>query len=444
MGSIYDWSTTASDNGAADATVNFAENQTPASLNNSARAVMARVAAWLKGLGAAITHGGSSNAYTLTLSTGHTITAYATGMRFLWKPNGTSSGSVTLNVDGVGAKKVYLPSGTQAGSGHITSGTLLDVVYDATLDSAAGGFQIVGSSSSLTAQPLDATLTALAALSYGGSGNQLVQMTAADTVSLTLTPSVSSISTSQGAAATTPSATFVNTNDSSGVRVLRLEGDRATPANNDNIYGSFYISNLSGTQTEVARIRCLATDLTAGSEDARIDFLVAINGAMTATLVATGTNLSPNTSDGMALGNTSQMWSDLFLASGAVLNFNNGGVTLTHDATNDRLVLAAGALKARPAISTDTGGTLTSASDNCIVDLATAPTINDGIHEAGSIIVLVNNTASSMTITQDTGMTLRLHGTATTGNRTLAARGIATVQIDPASNAEALVTGDVS
>jgi len=38
----------------------------------------------------------------------------------------------------------------------------------------------------------------------------------------------------------------------------------------------------------------------------------------------------PATSDGVALGSTSKMWSDLFLASGGVVNFNNGDVTVTH------------------------------------------------------------------------------------------------------------------
>lgn len=46
--------------------------------------------------------------------------------------------------------------------------------------------------------------------------------------------------------------------------------------------------------------------------------------------VAINTTLIPGTSDGAALGSTTKMWSDLFLASGAVINFNNGNVTLTH------------------------------------------------------------------------------------------------------------------
>lgn len=42
------------------------------------------------------------------------------------------------------------------------------------------------------------------------------------------------------------------------------------------------------------------------------------------------TAFSPTSSDAQALGTTSLMWSDLFLASGSVINFNNGDVTITH------------------------------------------------------------------------------------------------------------------
>lgn len=46
----------------------------------------------------------------------------------------------------------------------------------------------------------------------------------------------------------------------------------------------------------------------------------------------TAASLSPGVSDAQALGTTSLMWADLFLASGAVINWNNGNVTLTHAA----------------------------------------------------------------------------------------------------------------
>lgn len=48
----------------------------------------------------------------------------------------------------------------------------------------------------------------------------------------------------------------------------------------------------------------------------------------------------PRTSDGAALGSTTKMWSDLFLASGGVINWNNGDVTLTHSA--NQLAFAGG------------------------------------------------------------------------------------------------------
>jgi hypothetical protein len=53
--------------------------------------------------------------------------------------------------------------------------------------------------------------------------------------------------------------------------------------------------------------------------------------AVTGTLTTSGA-LTPSSSDGAALGSASVMWSDLFLASGAVINFNNGDVTVTHSA----------------------------------------------------------------------------------------------------------------
>jgi hypothetical protein len=54
--------------------------------------------------------------------------------------------------------------------------------------------------------------------------------------------------------------------------------------------------------------------------------------------------LEPVTSDGVALGTTSLMWSDLFLASGSVINFNAGDITLTH--SSNTLTVAGGTLAA--------------------------------------------------------------------------------------------------
>jgi hypothetical protein len=54
-------------------------------------------------------------------------------------------------------------------------------------------------------------------------------------------------------------------------------------------------------------------------------------------------------------------------------------------------------------------------------------TVNTGIFSAGDNITIYNNSGSSQTITQGASVTLRLAGTATTGNRTLAQYGVCTL-----------------
>ena len=54
-------------------------------------------------------------------------------------------------------------------------------------------------------------------------------------------------------------------------------------------------------------------------------------------------------------------------------------------------------------------------------------TVNSGIFTTGQSVTVYNNSASSQTITQGTSVTMYLVGTATTGNRTLAQRGLCTI-----------------
>lgn len=54
-------------------------------------------------------------------------------------------------------------------------------------------------------------------------------------------------------------------------------------------------------------------------------------------------------------------------------------------------------------------------------------TVNASVFSIGDTVVIYNNSGSNQTITQGTNVTLRLSGTATTGNRTLAQYGTATL-----------------
>ncbi len=67
------------------------------------------------------------------------------------------------------------------------------------------------------------------------------------------------------------------------------------------------------------------------------------SGAIAGAGLTSSANVSPSANDGAALGTTSASWSDLFLASGGVVNWANGNVTLTH--SSGLLTIAGGDLQ---------------------------------------------------------------------------------------------------
>ena len=170
------WSTTAANNATASSAVNWAEGQLAPTLNNSARALMAEVAAWRLQFGG-LTYGGAANAYTATNNAVGTWSAYAAGDFVGLLANHTNSGAATINVDGLGAKNIVTNDGGSLIAGDIVSGALVMLVYDGT------AFQLVGSFASGSYQPLDATLTAMAGVTT--AANKLIYATGADAFATT-------------------------------------------------------------------------------------------------------------------------------------------------------------------------------------------------------------------------------------------------------------------
>ena len=70
-----------------------------------------------------------------------TLTAYAAGNTFSFVASGTNTGSVTLNIDGLGAKAVTRDGSIALNANDITSGKVVTVVYDGTQ------FQLINSNS---------------------------------------------------------------------------------------------------------------------------------------------------------------------------------------------------------------------------------------------------------------------------------------------------------
>lgn len=88
---------------------------------------------------------------------------------------------------------------------------------------------------------------------------------------------------------------------------------------------------------------------TASTQDAYFLFSPANDGVAAGKMRLYGSgSLTPNTNDGTALGTSTLSWSDLFLASGGVINFNNGNWVATHSSgiltvgTGDLRVTTAG------------------------------------------------------------------------------------------------------
>ena len=85
--------------------------------------------------------------------------------------------------------------------------------------------------------------------------------------------------------------------------------------------------------------------------------------------------------------------------------------------------------------TTKTSSYILTASDiGTLVQTNATVTVNQNIFTAGNATTIYNSSASNITITQGTNVTFYLAGTATTGSRTLAQRGVATV-LCVASNA---------
>lgn len=154
---LWKWSQTAATNASADSTINWAEGQSPSSVNDSARAMMAAAAKYRDDHSGALVTGGSSTAYTVSSNQVFDTLAHLSGNSFKIKFDSTNGSSPTLNIDSLGAKAIQTADGTAVGTGIIKADSIWDVTYDNSIPafilSGSGGYQ-----------PLDAELTAIAGL----------------------------------------------------------------------------------------------------------------------------------------------------------------------------------------------------------------------------------------------------------------------------------------
>lgn len=158
-----------------------------------------------------------------------------------------------------------------------------------------------------------------------------------------------------------------------------------------------YIDQLDGTST-------IAPAAGAGDIDKIVKVAAVGTFGYTDVLVDSSFNIKPKTNDVGALGTTSLKWADLFLASGAVINFNSGDVTITHSA--DRLTfeganngyLFSGSTPTIFLTDTDTSGDCSISANTSNAGLKFTADINNEI-AASTIEFAIDGTTSNLILT---------------------------------------------
>jgi hypothetical protein len=179
VASVYDWSTTPASNANSDPGINWAEGMLPSAVNDSARATMAAIAAFLRD--ATVTTGGAGNAYTATYT--QAMRSWSPGY-FSFVPNRDNTGAATISRDGLAPKALRAATGQPLVSGQLKAGSLYIASYNTSGDEVllAGRFGVSNADfapmasgtvkaniTGSTSQPTDATLAAFFGAAPAGS-----------------------------------------------------------------------------------------------------------------------------------------------------------------------------------------------------------------------------------------------------------------------------------
>ena len=125
------WSTTAGDNNASPPD-GWPEGQSPSSVNNCAREMMAAIKRSWNDDHPVNASTGSNSAYQLVTSA--SSTAYATGDMYVFRANHASVGTSTLNVNGIGARIIKKFGNQDTIADDIKANQIVQVAYEPSAD----------------------------------------------------------------------------------------------------------------------------------------------------------------------------------------------------------------------------------------------------------------------------------------------------------------------
>lgn len=278
----------------------------------------------------------------------------------------TGASSLTLGTASTNAGAIILKNATNANTATIVSG-VTSASYSVTWPTAQSvGTQVLtndGTGVLSWATNGTGTVTSVSVVTANGVSGSVATATTTPAITLTLgdiTPSKVNgltISSSTGTLTITNGKTF------SVAKTLTLDGTDGTTM----------------------------TFPTTSATLARTDAANAFTGASTAsawvlTSPTITTSIVPTANDGAALGSTGNQFSDLFLAEGGVINWDNGDLTLTQ--SGDTLTLAGGVLSSPNVLN----------ANNAIAASGNAATVPI-THRLSTV---TNNSAATLTVTLTT------------------------------------------
>ncbi len=137
---FWKWSQTASTNGTADSTCPFPEGMAPSAVNDGVRGAMAALAKYRDDIGGLTATAGTSTAYTYSSYQVFDSLAHMNGAMIAFAPHATNGATVTLNVDGLGAKPLRSAPSVELPAAMIIQGT----PYAATYNNSTGEWILHG------------------------------------------------------------------------------------------------------------------------------------------------------------------------------------------------------------------------------------------------------------------------------------------------------------